>query len=432
MQNHRYLILFISAIITIFGFLIAATSVSAATQEKVLASFDGTNGFIPIAGLVFDASGNLYGTTFSGGTNNLGAVFEVVHGRGGEWTKRTLYNFCSATGCVDGTNPQGGLVVDKAGNLYGTAATGGGNGFGAVFELVKGRHGKWKEKVLHNFNFDGADGYYPLSSLIFDSAGNLDGTTEWGGAYNSGTVFSLTKVAGHGWTEQIMYSFNDNGEDGYAPYASVIFDKAGNLYGTTALGGASGTGCGGQGCGTVFELTLGSNGNWIEAVLHSFMDDGKSGFKPWGGVVIDGSGNLYGTTNAGGPVSAGCGNGGCGVVFELTPLGGGNWSEKVLHHFQDDGSDGYGSVAGLALDAKGNLYGTTYYGGAYNDGIAFEVVPAKKRWIEKVLHTFDWSLTVKDGSSPGSGLIFDSSGNLYGTTENGGDYDQGAVIEITP
>jgi uncharacterized repeat protein (TIGR03803 family) len=182
----------------------------------------------------------------------------------------------------------------------------------------------------------------------------------------------------------------------------------------------------------VFELTLGSNGNWIEAVLHSFMDDGKSGFKPWGGVVIDGSGNLYGTTNAGGPVSAGCGNGGCGVVFELTPLGGGNWSEKVLHHFQDDGSDGYGSVAGLALDAKGNLYGTTYYGGAYNDGIAFEVVPAKKRWIEKVLHTFDWSLTVKDGSSPGSGLIFDSSGNLYGTTENGGDYDQGAVIEITP
>ena len=430
-QEYRLSRLFVATFIAIFGFLTFAISVSAAAQETVLTSFNGTDGYIPEGGLAFDASGNLYGTTFSGGAGNLGAVFELVRGAGGSWTESTLYSFCSATGCVDGTNPQGGLVLDKAGNLYGTTTTGGAHGFGTVFELVKGSDGKWKEKVLHNFNFGASDGYYPLSSLIFDPAGNLYGTTEWGGTYNSGTVFRLTQAADHKWTKKNLHSFNNDGKDGVAPYASLILDKAGNLYGTTTEGGASGTGCGGQGCGIVFELKPGASDKWTEKVLHSFTDNGKDGFKPWAGLVLDGSGNLFGTTNAGGSANAGCGNGGCGVVFELSPVAG-KWPEKILHNFQENGSDGYASVAGLTRDAKGNLYGTTFYGGLYNDGTVFEVVRGSNKWTEKVLHNFDWSVTVKDGTSPGSGLIFDTAGNLYGSTEDGGNYNQGAVFKITP
>jgi len=432
-QNDRPLIRFVTTLIAIFGFLTVTTS-SAATSEKVLHSFEsnGTDGYYPSASLVFDASGNLYGTAFDGGPGNLGVVFQLVPGSGGAWTENVLYNFCSVAGCVDGANPQGGVIVDAAGNLYGTTAGGGAYGSGTVFELVPGLHGKWKEKVLHSFNTVGTDGYYPLSSLIADSSGNLYGTTEWGGVHNSGTVFRLSLGTNQKWTKKILHSFNDNGKDGYAPYASLIFDQSGNLYGTTTLGGTSDTGCGGQGCGTVFELTPGANDKWTEKVLHSFMDNGKSGFKPWGGLVFDGSGNLYGTTNAGGPTNAGCGNGGCGVVFELTPLGNGKWAEKVLHSFKDNNTDGYASTAGLTIDVHGNLYGTTFYGGAYNDGTVFEMTYANNKWTETVLHNFDWSIYVKDGTWPMSSLIFDEAGNLYGTTQDGGDYNLGAVVEITP
>ena len=433
MQTYRPSTLFVTAFIAIFGFL-TATIPSAAISEKVLHSFDsnGTDGYYPSASLVLDASGNLYGTAFDGGTNALGAVFELVPGSHGTWTENILYSFCSVAGCDDGANPQGGLTVDAAGNLYGTTASGGAHGAGTVFELVPGSHGTWKEKVLHSFNTVGTDGYYPLSSLIADAVGNLYGTTEWGGAYNSGTVFRLSLGTNHKWTKKTLHSFNDNGKDGYAPYASLIFDQRGNLYGTTALGGASGTACGGQGCGTVFELTPGANDKWTEKVLHSFMDNGKGGYKPWAGLVFDGSGNLYGTTNAGGPTNAGCGNGGCGVVFELTPATKGKWTEKVLHSFTDNNADGYASTAGLTIDAQGKLYGTTFYGGAYNDGTVFEVVQSNNKWTEKVLHNFDWSIYVKDGTCPMSGLIADKAGNLYGTTEDGGDYNMGAVFEITP
>jgi uncharacterized repeat protein (TIGR03803 family) len=326
------------------------------------------------------------------------------------------------------------LIVGKSGNLYGTTMSGGAHGSGTVFELVRGSHGAWTEKVLHSFNTVGTDGYYPLCALILDATGKLYGTTQWGGVYNSGEVFRLRPGANGKWTKTTLYSFNDNGSDGYSPYASLIFDHSGNLYGTTALGGASGTGCGGHGCGTAFELSPGSGGKWTETVLHSFMDNGTDGFTPWGSVVLDKSGNLYGTTNAGGSTTAGCGNGGCGVVFEISPAANGKWTEKVLHNFQDNRLivDGYASTAGLTMDARGRLYGTTYYGGAYNDGTVFELVRVSNKWTETVLHNFDWSIYVKDGTSPSDSLIFDNAGNLYGTTQDGGDYNNGAVVEIAP
>ncbi|MFY9742011.1 MAG: choice-of-anchor tandem repeat GloVer-containing protein [Candidatus Sulfotelmatobacter sp.] len=428
-QRKRPLLLPVAGLIVVFGFLTIAAPVFAASNEKVLYGFctlsNCADGQTPQSSLVFDAAGNLYGTTFDGGAYGLGSVFELERGPGDTWTEKVLYSFCSATNCVDGTNPEG-LVFGAAGKLYGIAQTGGGHGFGAVFELASGEGGTWSYKVLHNFDFNDGDGYYPQTGLIVDAAGSLYGVTDWGGAYNSGTVYQLTAGADGKWTERKLHSFNDNGKDGYAPFGGLMFDAAGNLYGTTTRGGASGTGCGGQGCGIVFQLAPGANGEWAEKVLHSFNGSGTDGYDPWGGVVSDKAGNLYGTTNAGGAS-------GVGTVFELALGVSGGWNGKVLHSFQNDGEDGYAPVAGLIVDTAGSLYGTTFYGGLYNDGTVFELTPGTNgEWTESVVHNFDWSLYIKDGTYPAASLIFDAKGNLYGTTENGGDYNFGAVFALAP
>jgi uncharacterized repeat protein (TIGR03803 family) len=327
--------------------------------------------------------------------------------------------------CADGTNPEG-LIFGKDGKLYGVAQTGGGYGFGAVFQLARGKGGSWSQKVLYNFNASGADGYYPYTGLIVDATGNLYGVTEWGGTVGDGTVFQLTKGVNGKWKEKTLHSFNDNGKDGYAPFSGLMFDPAGNLYGTTTLGGASGTGCGGHGCGIVFQLTPGANGKWTEKVLHSFKDNSKDGYDSWAGLVRDAAGNLYGTTTAGGASS-------CGTVFTLAPGVGGKWTEKVLHSFEKNTKDGCVPLASLVIDAGGNLFGTTFYGGVYSDGTIFELRPGTDdRWTEKVVHSFNWSLYIKDGTFPGSGLTFDTKGNLYGATENGGALNFGTVFEFTP
>lgn len=429
MQNKRPLLLLVAPFLAVFGFLTIATPLFAASKQKVLYGFctlsNCADGETPQSSLAFDAAGNLYGTTFDGGANGLGSIFQLERGSGGTWTEKALYSFCSAPNCIDGTNPEG-LVFGAPGKLYGIAQTGGSHGFGVVFELVSGEGGTWIYKVLHNFAFSDGDGYYPQTGLIVDATGNLYGVTEWGGAYNSGTVFELTAGPDGEWTEKKLHSFNDNGKDGYAPFGGLMFDAAGNLYGTTTRGGASGTLCGGQGCGVVFQLTPGANGDWTENILHSFSSNGADGYDPWGGVVSDKAGNFYGTTNAGG-------TSGLGTVFRLAPGASGEWTEQVLHSFQNDGEDGFGPVAGLVIDTAGNLYGTTFYGGLYNDGAVFELIPgANENWTERIVHNFDWSLYVKDGTSPAASLIFDAVGNLYGTTENGGDYNFGTVFELAP
>ena len=430
MQSKKALIPLAAALIVGFGFLTVAAPAFAADAEKVLYSFCSVgstcaDGQTPQASLIFDKAGNLYGTTFDGGAYSLGSVFELVRGSGGTWTEKVLYSFCAATNCDDGTNPEG-LVFGADGKLYGMAQTGGGDGFGAVFQLTPRKGGIWSYKVLHNFDFNDGDGYYPYTGLIVDARGNLYGVTDWGGTYNSGTVFELTSGAKGKWTEKKLHSFNDNGKDGYAPFGVPMFDAAGNLYGTTTRGGSSGTGCGGSGCGSVFQLTPGTNGKWTEKILHNFQDNGKDGYDPWGGVVSDKAGNLYGVTNAGGAS-------GCGAVFKVAPGASGKWTEKVLHSFANDANDGCGSVAGLTVDAAGNLYGTTFYGGLYNDGTIFKLtLGTNGKWTEEVVHNFNWSLYVKDGTYPAASLTLDKKGNVYGTTENGGNYNFGAVVEMTP
>ena len=181
-------------------------------------------------------------------------MFELSPTVGGGWTETVLYSFCAQTNCTDGELPSPGLIFDAAGDLYGTTADGGTFGVGTVFELTPTAGGGWTEQALHSFNNNGTDGYWPYASLIFDAAGNLYGTTGSGGTNDYGTGFELTPAAGGSWTENVLHSFNNNGADGFNPGAGLILDAAGNLYGTTTSGG-TGSNCVWEGCGTVFELT---------------------------------------------------------------------------------------------------------------------------------------------------------------------------------
>ena len=284
--------------------------------EKVLYSFCSAgasgchDGSLPGANLVFDAAGNLYGTTEDGGAYGVGTVFQLSPNTNGRWTEKVLHSFGNGT---DESQPAGSLIFDPAGNLYGTTTNGGTYGSGTVFQLSRGTNGKWTEKVLHTFG-KGKDGKKPVAGLIFDAAGNLYGTTADGGAYGSndcgfdtgcGTAFQLSPGANGTWTERALHSFG-NGTDGAQPGARLIFDAAGNLYGTTELGGV-------YGGGTAFRLKLGTNGKWTERVLHSF-GNGMDGIGPSAndGLIFDAAGDLYGTTMVGGSHLL-------GTVFEITP-----------------------------------------------------------------------------------------------------------------
>ncbi len=377
------------------------SAVQATAADNVLHSFQGgTDGSYPQAGLTSDAAGNLYGTTFQGGTAGVGTVFELTPAGGGTWTEKVLYSF----GGADGNGPFGGVIFDAAGNLYGTTIGGGTYLAGTAFELSPAGGGTWTEKVLWSFG-NGTDGTSPAAGLIFDAAGNLYGTTQTGGTNGAGMVFELTPAGGGSWTEKVLYSFG-NGTDGEQPAAGLIFDAAGNLYGTTAFGGTSSK-------GTVFELTPAGGGNWTEKVLLRFNVTG--GANPQAGLIFDAAGNLYGTTFGGGAYNL-------GTLFELTPAGGGTWTEQVLHSF-GNGTDGSGPWAGLTFDAAGNLYGTTRYGGSYGGGTVFRF----SAHGEVLLYSFSGA----DGKNPIAGLALDAGGNLYGTTYLGGASNQGTAFEIT-
>ncbi len=351
------------AILAIFTATLLVTSTWAATHEQVLYSFNnnGMDGAQPVAGLIFDAAGNLYGTTYGGGTYDLGTVFELTPTTGGGWTEKVL----SSPGW-EGWAPSAGLIMDAAGNLYGTTAQGGdGGGCGNVFELTPTGEG-WAWKDLHSFSYDG-NRCYPGAGLIFDAAGNLYGTTSGTmGRSGCATVFELTPAADGGWTEHVLSDFWPTFPSPCVPTASLIFDAAGNLYGTTMCGGAYG---GHGGYGTVFELTRDPRNppSWTEGrVLHSFNLSNTDGPNPRAGLMMDAAGNLYGTTSGY--------DGGYGTVFELArgPRNA-SWTYKVLHIF--NGTEGAAPYGGVISDAAGNLYGTTRQGGTYGAGTVFEITP---------------------------------------------------------
>ena len=384
--------------VVLASIVVAASSAQGQTyKEDVLHNFmGGADGGHPQAGLIFDAKGNLYGTTVYGGAYTYGTVFEVSS----KGKETVLHSF---KGGADGGNPYAGLIMDAKGNLYGTTLAGGtggcgsAGGCGTVFKV----NSKDEETVLYSFKGDG-DGVNPYGGLIFDAKGNLYGTTFSGGAYGYGTVFEVSSKG----KETVLYSFT-GGTDGGEPVAGLIFDAKGNLYGTTFMGGTPY-----YGAGTVFELS--SKGK--ETVLHDFTPQTLDGGAPTSGLIFDAKGNLYGTTSTGGSNFQ-------GTVYKVSSKG----KETILYSFPG-GSDGAGDpVAGLIFDAKGNLYGTACYSTGYgkSKGIVFELSSKGK---ETVLYSF----TGKGGMNPTAGLIFDAKGNLYGTTFAGGTPSYGVVYKLTP
>jgi uncharacterized repeat protein (TIGR03803 family) len=322
---------------------------------------DGEN---PSGSLIFDSAGNLYGTTSDGGSSeNGGVAFRLSPGADGKWTEEVLYDFCATQNCPDGEAPVAGLIFDAAGNLYGTTTELGPHGYGTVFQLVPGSNGTWTENVLHSFcALSGcADGAWPFGDLVIDADGNLYGTTLSGGAYSNGncslgrcgTVFELTPTENGEWTYQVIHSFNYH--DGANPTAGLIFDAHGDLYGAAGRGGPSGS-------GVVFELTPGAGGAWTETVLHPFFYRGGGEVST---LVFDPAGNLCGTATGGGTDDA-------GIVFRLSPGQNGKWTETVLHSFKH--GSGYAPEAGVVLDSSGNLYGTAAYNYA-GYGVVYEITP---------------------------------------------------------
>ena len=407
--------------------LLMVVSPAWAWSEHVLYSFsnDGTDGFTPYSSLIFDASGNLYGTTALGGTYGCGAVFELSPA-GQSWTETIIYSF--QNNGSDGCEPYAGLIFDQAGNLYGTTYAGGNAGQGTVFKLLPSGNGQWQEKVLQRFA--GSRGAYPAAGLTFDSAGNLYGTTVEGGTGASctagcGVVFELIPTAKGGWNEAVLYSFAGGNGDGAWPFSRVILDASGNVYGTTFAGGQSFA-------GTVFELTPSGGGQWSETVLYSFNHNRKDAVEPMAGVVFDTAGNLYGTTSSGGRFQQ-------GTVFELSP-GASGWNETILHSFNNNGKDGCQPYDGLVISPAGRLYGTTFSGGSSGSGWGTVFVMLKGssgKWGDRVLYSFNNN--GRDGYAPYLGsLIQDSKGHLYGTTAYGGTGSNcgpsgcGTVFEVAP
>jgi uncharacterized repeat protein (TIGR03803 family) len=392
-------------------------------SEATLTNFADGSGYAPQANLVGDAAGNLYGTSSYGGEYGFGSVFKLVPEANGAWTESVIYNF--PTGLISqgrgfGSGPSN-LIIDDAGNLYGETEYGGTAGYGTVFELSPAGAG-WSEKDLYAFA-GGTDGVDPKGGLVRDAAGNLYGTTQTGGDGTGchraacGTVFELS-ASGGGWSKTILYNFAGGTADGENPAGGLVFDGAGNLYGTTVGGGIVGGNNCGIGCGTVYELSP-SNGGWKESVLHLFTEKKGDGAIPYGGLVVDAAGNLYGTTSTGGTQNETCGIG-CGTVFEMSPVSGG-WSETVVYQFTQLG----GSQAGLVFDHAGNLYGTT-------PPSVFELSPkAGGGWSETTVYTFGPAGS-GDGNYADGNLMIDESGNLYGTTAGGGGAQGGTVFEITP
>ena len=422
-------------------FLFAA-AYGAAQTEKILYSFndsanDGSDGIRPEGGVTFDSAGNLYGTTTFGGTGTCildaevpgcGTIFELIPGSG-MWTEKILHNF--QRNGQDGQEPSNTyLIFDAAGNLYGTTPVGGTSldcptndagtsGCGTLFELVHKSTGWGIVKILHSFDGTnkGIDGIYPAGTLLFDSAGRIYGTTENGGTSSIGPLGIAYRMSPAPVGEWIFHNFPHGSTDGKAPSGGLVADGSDNLYGVANGGGKYGS-------GAIYEFVFTGN-TWVEKVIYSFGAEANDATNPSGTLVFDGHGNLYGVADGGAYNK--------GAVFELSAGTGGAWSEKVLHSF--DGTDGTSLNGNLLRDSSGNLYGTAQFGGLAQCnggcGLVFELSPQSGGvWTEKTVYSF--VNNGADGIYPWSGLTADSSGNLYGVTQNGGTYGNGTVYEITP
>ncbi|MFZ0314854.1 MAG: choice-of-anchor tandem repeat GloVer-containing protein [Candidatus Korobacteraceae bacterium] len=407
----------------IAGLLLVLLTVVAVPAQtfRVLHTFTGQgDGANPVASLVMGGEGRFYGTT-SGG---YGSVFKLALSASGG-VLSPLHDFSYPVN--GGDVLYGPVTFGPDGNLYGTALDGGqgdcneGGGCGTVFKLqppasvCKSFLCPWTETVLYRFQGP-PDGGNPYSGVLFDQAGNMYGTTAYGGnggcdfGAGCGAVYKLTPSGG-GWTESIIHNFVA-GADGQLPAGGLIFDRAGNLYGTTANGGPTGI-------GIIYQLTPSGSG-WTETILHTFQ--GADGAVPYDTLISDQEGNLYGTSIAGGATNG-------GTVFELSHPG--SWTYNLLHSFADDGP-----YAGVVFDTAGNLYGATTQGGANGSGSVFKLTPSNGVWTETVLHSF--SFGDGDGAQPLGGVTLDSNGNIYGTASDGGgfftvcDIGCGTVWEITP
>lgn len=438
MHNEKRSITWSVALVTVLGLALLAQSSQAQTYNVIHSFSGGADGGAPYAGLTKDGAGNLYGTTNSGGytggncasNGGCGIVFKLTR-KNSAWVAMPLHTF-RGNDQNDGAGPSARVIFEPDGSLYGTTAEGGGtscsipkglSGCGTVFRLTPPPTActnavcPWTETVLYRFS-GGSDGAYPLAEIVFDKAGNFYGTTEYGGVrYDTGVVFELTPSSG-GWTESTVYRFGNQGSGGLNPVAEVTFDQSGHIYGTTAFGGYYGT-------GTVFELTY-TGSFWVEKTLYSIEQT-----IPLAGVIFDQIGNLYGAMTEDQQTG--------GAVFELSPSGSG-WVEQTLYSFPSDGAGGFGPAQSLIMDGAGNLYGTTVQDpdngcGGWGCGTVFKLTPNPDgTWTNDFPHQFAGG---SDGWYPFSNVIFDGGGNLYGTASRSdgtgcGGYGCGVVWEITP
>jgi uncharacterized repeat protein (TIGR03803 family) len=391
-------------------FVIALSLVTAtATTTDVIFSFEEEEGEYADTDLETDNAGNIYGTTVLGGEFGGGTVFQLSPTPKG-WEHTVLYSF---TGGVDGGEPYKGVTIDRRGNLYGTAVTGGSGGCeggcGVVYKLTKMR-GTWNHTVIHAFT-GGDDGSGPGARVTVDRSGNVYGMTPTGGTYGVGTIYKIHPHAGT-WDFQVIHTFT-GGADGATGSAGRMLLLQGRLYGAATVGGLYGS-------GVVFELTPAAVGEWDLRVLYSFHGQPDGSF-PYGALLRVSSGKIYGTTYYGG-------ENGIGSVYELSPQPVGEWDGRVIYSFQT-GSDGNSPISNLVHDVLGNLYGTTSEGGL-GTGTIFKLTPiGGGQWTESVVHPFEGP---PDGGFSYNGMVVDRFGNFYGATVHGGDADDGCVYKFTP
>jgi uncharacterized repeat protein (TIGR03803 family) len=398
----------IRAIATTAVFVLSLAAATATTTD-VIFSCEEDEGEYADTDLETDSAGNIYGTTVLGGDFGGGTVFQLSPTPTG-WMQTVLYNF---TGGADGGEPYKGVTIDGKGNLYGTAVTGGSGscegGCGVLYKLTNSG-GKWTQTVLHAFS-GGYDGSGPGARVTVDPSGNIYGMTPTGGAYGLGTIYKIRQDNGAS-DLQVIHAFT-GGADGASGSAGRMILRHGHIYGAATTGGTYGS-------GVLFELRPRGRGEWDFRTIYSFRGQPDGTF-PYGALLFDRLGNIYGTTYYGGA-------NGIGSVYQLSPRGIGEWNESVLYSFQG-GSDGNSPISNLVDDGVGNLYGTTSEGGS-GSGTIFKLSPTGGgQWMETVVHAFEGP---PDGAFAYNGMVVDLFGNFYGATVHGGDNDDGAVYKFTP